>query len=298
MSLRTEDQGLSIYPDCLKLSVAAITYPPFESTDLSQVEPGERKALLQRLKGTGPRASLRRLAYEMNPGDVIYVKEEKKIIDKGTVTRSYRFNLQNRLGEGSGLVWPHQVAVAWSSNFNPVDSPLVRDRLAVKKLTCDDVERIERASADVKGEIQSRELLLENSYYRESPARLKVIIPQHNILSNEFCGWLKRFHGIGAIQEKQRVDVRFTLGDRAVISELKVCFGAGTTRSIREALGQLLEYNHYPARKSAETWLIVIDEEPSQEDKRFIQTLRDSRALPVSVGWRVQNNFKFHPPWP
>lgn len=94
------------------------------------------------------------------------------------------------------------------------------------------------------------------------------------------------------------MDVRFRYRDRTVIAELKVCFGPGTTRSIREALGQLLEYNHYPAREPSETWLIVLDEEPSSDDRRYIDTLCDARTLPVSLGWRSGRGFAFHPRWP
>jgi len=181
------------------------------------------------------------------------------------------------------------------------------EQYTVKELSADDVARIERAAGpDPFGVAGAKPPalqpptapLLEDSYYRESPARLKVIVPRHNKLSNQFCKWLRSAHGVKAIQEQQRVDVRFRLHGRAVLAELKICFGVGPTKSIREALGQVLEYNHYPARKTAESWLIVIDEEPSPADKQFIQTLRDARMLPISLGWRTRTGFVFHPQWP
>lgn len=110
------------------------------------------------------------------------------------------------------------------------------------------------------------ELLLEESYYRDSPARLKIIIPKHKKLSNSFRDWLDSAHRIRSLREQQWVDLRFRLHDRAVIAELKICDGIGTKKSIREALGQLLEYNHYPERTQAKSWLIVIDDEPTQAD--------------------------------
>jgi hypothetical protein len=122
---------------------------------------------------------------------------------------------------------------------------------------------------------------------------LKIIIPRHKKLSNEFRVWLESAHGISALREQQWIDVRFNLHDRAVIAELKICDDAGTKKSIREALGQLLEYNHYPLRTPAASWLILIDQDPSPEDKRFIDTLRADRGLPLSIGWRTKIPSRF-----
>ena len=142
------------------------------------------------------------------------------------------------------------------------------------------------------------ELLVEAAYYRESPARLKCIIPRHNKLSNDFRKWLESEHKTKATQEQQCVDIRFRLKGVSMLAELKICFGVGTTRSIREALGQLLEYNHYPAREVADAWLIVLDEQPSEQDRVYIRTLRDKRSLPITIGWQTSEGFSFHPKWP
>lgn len=295
-----------MWPQCQRLGVAAITYEPLADTDLSQFpnrEPGE---LWKQLTGS-QQASLRRLAYEMSPGDVIYVKDGTRVIDRGIITHSYSFDAQPRVVEPGGLPWAHQVSVAWSGTFHAVNMPqLGSEMTTVIELKPDEVARIERAagiapngrSVTPPAHQSSGEPLLEDSYYRESPARLKEIVPRHNKLSNQFCEWLKTAHTLTAVQEQQRVDIRFCFGDRAVIAELKVCYGVGTTKSIREALGQLLEYNHYPARRPAECWLIVLDEEPSQEDRRYIETLREARALPVKLGWRTGRGFAFQPKWP
>jgi hypothetical protein len=142
------------------------------------------------------------------------------------------------------------------------------------------------------------EPLVEDAYYRESPARLKVIVPLHNKLSNDFCRWLKREHKIKAAQEQGRVDIRFKAKDLVVLAELKICFDVGSTRSIREALGQLLEYNYYPPRNAAGAWLIVLDEEPSEFDRRYVDVLREKRSMPITIGWRNRAGFSFHPKWP
>jgi hypothetical protein len=243
----------------------------------------------------------------MRPGDLIYVKDGPKIIDRGIVTGPYHFDSQYRMVDPDGVPWTHQVPVAWSQEFEEVNVLLRAEQFTVLELRADDVALIEGSAGPRTHEAPSHASgaeqggpasLLEDSYYRESPVRLKTIVRRHNRLSNEFCGWLQRVHGVGAVQERERIDVRFRFRDRTVIAELKVCFGPGPTRSIREALGQLLEYNHYPAREPSETWLIVLDEEPSPEDRRYIDILRDARALPISVGWRTRSGFAFHPRWP
>ena len=127
---------------------------------------------------------------------------------------------------------------------------------------------------------------------------MKVIVPLHNKLSNDFCRWLEKEHKVKAAQEQQRVDIRFNLRNVSTLAELKVCFGVGTTRSIREAHGQLLEYNHYPLRHTTDAWLIILDDKPSELDRQYIDVLRSKRSMPITIGWRNSAEFFFHPKWP
>ena len=140
--------------------------------------------------------------------------------------------------------------------------------------------------------------LSEDAYYRESAAKLKVIIPRHKMLSNNFCKWLHVNYGVRAERERQRVDVRFVWRKKTVLAELKVCYGVGATKSIREALGQLLEYNHYPVREPSNVWLIIIDNAPSDDDCQFIEVLREKLSLPLTLGWINGKDFDFYPGWP
>ncbi|WP_422000664.1 hypothetical protein [Reyranella sp.] len=136
--------------------------------------------------------------------------------------------------------------------------------------------------------------LAEDAYYREAPALRRVIIPRHKRLSNAFCKWLHHRHNLHAQQERDRVDVRFNMGDDTVLAEIKICYGVGTTKAIREALGQLLEYNHYPLRRPSRRWMIVLDEEPSTDDKRFVDLLGEHWQLPLSIAWREGQEFSFY----
>lgn len=144
----------------------------------------------------------------------------------------------------------------------------------------------------------TEDLLPEDAYPRESPGRLKIIQRQQNKLANAFCSWLKEHHGIIGTKEKYHIDVAFEINNNQVMAELKISYGVGVTKSIREALGQILEYNCYPLRKFNDIWLIVLDAEPSDFDKEFVTTLRDKWSLPLTIGWRTEQAFEFFPNWP
>jgi hypothetical protein len=310
MSFRVGNQGHEMWPQCLRLGVAAITYDPLIETDLSKYPEGEPEELWNELEPT-QKASLRRVAYEMKAGDVIYVKKGPKIVDKGVVKgpakrNAYLFDSEFRLRQPDGTPWAHQVPVDWSANFPELDILLGGEQVTVKELASGEVTQIETAIGAVRAKTRgtspgvetASKSLIEDAYYRESPARLKIIIPRHNKLSNEFVKWLKKEYGTTAKQERDRIDIHFSLNAKSCLAELKVCFGVGARKSIREALGQLLEYNHYPKRQSADTWLVVLDEEPALDDFDFVHTLREKRALPIVIGWCSGNGFRFRPTWP
>jgi len=140
--------------------------------------------------------------------------------------------------------------------------------------------------------------LSEESYYRDSTAARKVIIPRHRKLSNAFCRWLRTAHRATGIQERECIDVRCEVAGRDVLAELKICYGASERKAIRESLGQLLEYNHYCSRRPAQEWLVVLDLKPRRADCDYIDTLRTAWRLPLFLGWRTSAGFSFHPPWP
>jgi hypothetical protein len=308
MAFRVGNQGPSLWSQCLRFGVAAITYEPLLETDLSRYPKGEPKARWNQLEPT-QKASLRRLAYEMKPGDVIYVKDGPRIVDRGVVTGGYFFDhdFRVKMPDGRGP-WAHQVQVDWSRNFPTEGIPILlgAEQLTVKELALNEVERLEQA---INGSRQSRrrkssarqtrrDSLIEDAYYRETQAVLKIIVPLHNKLSNSFVHWLKAEHGVTAAQEQDRIDIQFDLKGKSNLAELKVCFGVETRNSIREALGQLFEYNHYPNRRCADVWLIVLDKAPSENDLTFIQNLKDERDLPLVIGWQVLGGFMFQGAWP
>lgn len=56
-------------------------------------------------------------------------------------------------------------------------------------------------------------------------------------------------------------------------------------RSIREALGQILEYAHYPNVNHARKLFIIGPEPPDEMDKEYLQLLREKYNLPIWFRW-------------
>jgi hypothetical protein len=139
------------------------------------------------------------------------------------------------------------------------------------------------------GKPTSLQDLSEKSLKRVLTAQEKVVRRYHNRLSNHFKDWLAEIKAQDVVRERQGVDVFFRLGLVSYLAELKVCYGRRSTHAIREGVGQILEYNFYPGRKSADKLLIVLDQEPSFTDISYIERLQT--YLPIFLLWPTEKGF-------
>jgi hypothetical protein len=199
MSFRAGNQGYEMWPDCFRLGIAAISYYPLFKTDLSQYPYGEPKELWKQLEPS-QKASLRRVAYEMKAGDIIYVKQGTKIVSKGVVKGSYQFDSKFRLiappkiVSPNGLPWAHQVPVEWVSNFPEIKILLGAEPLTVKKLSPDDVQKLEIAVEKITEYNRQREATEGEIYKKEAifRSRNRALIQAKKTNSNyccEVCGF-------------------------------------------------------------------------------------------------------------
>lgn len=157
MAMRAGSRGQELWPLCFSLGVAAITYEPLSTTNLSLHSPGEPAHLWDQLHPT-QKASLSRLAYQMKEGDVIFVKQGPKIVGRGNVTALYDFDHAFKvrgvtIEDEFGTPWPHQVPVKWDTDFIEVDILLGSEQLTVKKLELDDVKRIGYVEQEKKDQL-------------------------------------------------------------------------------------------------------------------------------------------------
>jgi hypothetical protein len=119
-----------------------------------------------------------------------------------------------------------------------------------------------------------------------------MIVPRHKELCNKFISWLDSTGRVVLGREKNRVDVEFRDGKSFCRAELKTCYNMTTTLAIRDALGQLLEYNYYGWRTPADRWFIVLDSIPSGEDVKYVRNLSKKKRLPLFLCWKSENGFQ------
>lgn len=170
MSFRCGNQGYEMWPHCFELGVAAITYRPLHKTDLSKYTEGEPKELWAKL-APSQHASLRRVAYEMKKGDIIYVKQGPRIVGKGIVKGPYQFDSEFRLTCPQGIPWAHQVPVDWESDFCPIDILLGSEPTTVLPLSGDRLRRLEAAITSTRKSIEEQEALEGETYKTEATFR-------------------------------------------------------------------------------------------------------------------------------
>ncbi len=143
MSFRIGAGGTEMWPECKSQGIATISYKPLCEVDLSTCERGEPADKWAQLK-SAQKASLEAFAYEMQPGDVIYVKQGPSIIGRGVVQGPYKFDAELTLRDEKDMPWPHQLPVAWEPYFLAAKIQLGAEMSTVKKLNDEEIERLEK----------------------------------------------------------------------------------------------------------------------------------------------------------
>ena len=250
-------------------------------------------------------------AWDIRGGDTIYVADAAsgQIVGVGHATAAigqpaYRFDANSPIAPPGGEMWRHLIDMDWDEAFAPFTYENLRAaNITVLELEQDEVQSFDREAQaaehrnrgllteeDVQGT-----LLLETGYSRYTPAALRLIHRKHVAMSNAFTRWLRNSYGVRIIQEQHQIDATFEMGGKRYLAEFKIAYQGNTKRAIREALGQILEYNHYPPRISYDHWLLILDIAPCQEDKIFLGRLRDTFRVPLTLGWEQAAAFVFDP---
>ncbi|APE03094.1 hypothetical protein BM526_15300 [Alteromonas mediterranea] len=123
---------------------------------------------------------------------------------------------------------------------------------------------------------------------------------EHLKLSKRFIKWLggngyKNIRNEYILASQDRIDVIFKLNNKTIFSELKTISGSSTKRAIREALGQILDYQYYNQTHKADELWIVVNDECSDKDVLFIKTLIDKHKLPLRLVWEKNKGFTSFP---
>lgn len=308
MALRAGFRGSDLREECELEGVAVVTFESIKNIDLSRYTP-DKKPKAWDLKGSAP-ASMTNFAWRIRGGDLIFVRDSMRhnhMVAAGVVQGplgdiAYRFDRDSRIKRGR-TVWRHKIDVAWDRKFLEFQYHDRSPNSSVLRLNDWEFEQfgayISRSQKqpleDAARKRPDQEKQIEDVYPRISPELKLTIKPLHRELANSFAKWLKLVHRVSAVWERKQIDMVFDLGESRVLAELKIAYGGNTRNAIREATGQLLEYNHYPGRTCFDQWMLILDQSPSPKDLQYIQELRANYAVPLTLGWKSNRTFLFHP---
>lgn len=92
--------------------------------------------------------------------------------------------------------------------------------------------------------------------------------------------------------ENEHVDIKaFTTDGIKHFFELKTY---GAKESIREAMGQILEYTHYPNMNRAERMFIIGPNAPGEKDIQYLNLLRTKYSIPIWYRWYSEEDNTLH----
>ena len=173
MAFRDGTNGLSLWPQCFKLGIAAITYYPIEGIDLSPITIDSINDYLFDLYPT-QKASIKRIRYEMKKGDVIYVKEGPLIVGKGIIESKYFYDHNHKL-VCNELSWPHQVKVKWLSDFNEVKVKIPGEKVTIFPIDTKYVNEIENRNNAITKESNKAMFSEGDTYLAELKFRARNV---------------------------------------------------------------------------------------------------------------------------
>lgn len=113
---------------------------------------------------------------------------------------------------------------------------------------------------------------------RKRPGGTVEIDPRHMRIEEAVYEILKKEYA-EVYREDGHVDIKAkTYAGKYHFFEIKT---DSAKKSIREALGQILEYVHYPNHNRAEKMIIIGPKTADESDKKYLQLLREIYGLPV-----------------
>lgn len=140
----------------------------------------------------------------------------------------------------------------------------------------------------LKDEEGNVETLDTSLIFRTTKAGEVVIDPLHKKIQNAVVELLKdqyvHLYMESGDTKKQRIDIRGILKDSEDWHYFEVKTYSAK-RSIREALGQIMEYAYYPATKRAAKLFIIGPEKPDEKDCAYMKMIRDKYHIPVWFRW-------------
>jgi hypothetical protein len=102
----------------------------------------------------------------------------------------------------------------------------------------------------------------------------------HVKLQNALFDHLRKLHGKKSVHyERSHVDLELHQNDIVILFEIKMALTAKSC--IRQAIGQLLEYDVYPDRKRRSELIVVGLEPCTATDVSYLKYLRTEHGIPI-----------------
>lgn len=140
---------------------------------------------------------------------------------------------------------------------------------------------------DEEGNVRT---LNTDTFVRVTKSGEILIDPLHKKIQNAIADLLKDQYVHLYIEKSEKNDGghRFDMKGKYLATDEWHYFEVKTSsakKSIREAIGQLLEYSHYPNYNRAAKMYIVGPEKPDVQDIQYIKKLRELYKLPLWFRW-------------
>ncbi len=136
----------------------------------------------------------------------------------------------------------------------------------------------------------NEEVLDTSLIWRTNKAGEVLIDPLHKRIQNAVVELLKDQYVHLYLEKgtdgsvKQKIDIKGLLKNSEEWHYFEVKTYSAK-RSIREALGQILEYAHYPNNDRAQKMFIIGPEKPDEKDCKYMELIREKYGIPVWFRW-------------
>lgn len=244
-----------------------------------------------------------KLFLNLKPGDLIAVKDSgsPKGHEPYLSIRAYAVVV-----ERDGEVYSHDpqnighlINVEFIEDSSFIELPLGGYGRTIQRLTNHEhIKQIFRlyhqaldAIVSIRGKTRTK--INTNKQYRTGSASY-IANAAHNMLQKKVYEYLcERFRGAKVELEKDNIDITLNSGNVITIYEVKPYLSA--KQCIREALGQLLLYSYRIRATDQQLQLVVVGPtEPSLEERKFLQYIKDSIRLPIKYMNFASNKLTEH----
>ena len=117
-----------------------------------------------------------------------------------------------------------------------------------------------------------------------------MLFRSHKKIQNAVFALLQNEYAYRDLEKKidksdgQRVDLKGIYKDTGECHFFEIKTDSAK-KSIREALGQILEYAHYPNMKRATKLFIIGPQKPDDKDKAYMKFIRKTYDIPIWFRW-------------